>query len=203
MVKARNLLNWAQQAMGRAGRRPWARVGGAALLALPLALSACGGESTQNLLARATAPCPNVGIISDAADLTRFRQGSQADLTALVVNASISGFQAKCDYAPKRDGLVVTLTPTFIAERGPASAGPTADIPYMVAVVGDNDQVLSRAAYTLRVEFPPNVAKVTSRGEEVSITLAGTPAEAARRNVLIGFVLSPDELAANRRRGPR
>jgi hypothetical protein len=191
MVKARKLRNWAL------------RAGGMAALALPLGLTACSGESARDLLARTTAPCPRVGIIQDAADLSRFRQGAQADLTALVVNASISGFQAKCDYNSKRDGLVVTLTPNFSAERGPASSGSTADIPYMVAVVGDGDQVLSRAAYTLRVPFPPNVAKVTSQGEEVSIALGGGVAEAARRQILIGFVLTPDELAANRRRGPR
>lgn len=191
MVKARKLLNW--------GRR----AGGAAIVALPLTLAACGGDGPRDLLARATAPCPQIGIISDAADLSRFRTGAQADLTALVVNASISGFQAKCDYTSDRDGLVVSVTPDFTIERGPASTGSTVDVPYMVAVVGNNDQVISRATYTLRAAFPPNVAKMTSRGEEVSITLTGGVAQAAQRQVLLGFVLSPEELAANRRRGPR
>ncbi len=191
MVKALKLLNW--------GRR----AGGAAILAAPLALAACGGDSPRDLLARATAPCPQIGIISDAADLTRFREGAQADLTALVVNASLSGFQAKCDYTSKHDGLQVSVTPNFTVERGPASTGSSVDVPYMVAVVGANDQVISRATYTMRVSFPPNVAKVSSQGEEVAITLTGGVAEAAKRRVLLGFVLSPQELAANRRRGPR
>ena len=73
----------------------------------------------------------------------------------------------------------------------------------MVAVVGDDDQVLSRAAYALRIEFPPNVSRVQSQGEELTITLAGGVDQAASRRVLIGFQLSPEELAANRRRGPR
>jgi hypothetical protein len=185
MVKARNLLNGCI-------------AGGLALL-----LAGCGERAPVNLLESAQAPCPQVGVISDAADLTRFRAGGGSDLTALVVNAQVSGFQAKCDYTSRRDGLVVTLTPSFSAERGPAAAGPSLDIPYMVAVVDDSDRVLSRAEYSLRVNFPPNVAKVKSTGEELSITLTGGLAEAARRRVLVGFVLSPEELATNRRRGPR
>jgi hypothetical protein len=185
MVKARNLLNGCI-------------AGGVALL-----LAGCGERSPTNLLERAQAPCPRIGVIADAADLTRFRAGGGSDLTALEVNARVSGFQVSCDYAPRRSGLVVTLTPGFSAERGPAAAGPTLDVPYMVAVVGDDDQVLSRAEYSLRVGFPPNVAKVSSTGEELSITLGGGVTEASRRRVLVGFVLTPEELAANRRRGPR
>jgi hypothetical protein len=172
--------------------------GGVALL-----LAGCGERAPRDLLEGARAPCPQIGVIADAADLTRFRAGGGSDLTAMVVNAQVSGFQAKCDYAPKREGLVVTLTPSFSAERGPAAAGPALDIPYMVAVVGESEQVLSRAEYALRVTFPPNVAKVKSTGEELSITLTGGVPEASARRVLIGFVLSPEELANNRRHGPR
>jgi hypothetical protein len=185
MVKARNLLNGCI-------------AGGVALL-----LASCGERAPVNLLESAQAPCPPIGVISDAADLTRFRAGGGSDLTAMVVNARISGFQAKCDYTSRRDGLVVTLTPGFSAERGPAATAPTLDVPYMVAVVGDGDRVLSRAEYSLRVSFPPNVARVQSAGEELSITLTGGLAEASRRRLLLGFVLSPEELAENRRRGPR
>ncbi|MDB5371265.1 MAG: hypothetical protein JWP20_2823 [Roseomonas sp.] len=188
MVKARNLLNWSL-------------TGGLGVAALLLA--GCGDRAPRDLLAGARAPCPHVAVLADAADLTRFRPGGGSDLTGMVVNASVSGFQAKCDYAPERDGLVVTLTPSFSAERGPAAPGPVADIPYMVAVVGEDDRVLSRASYVMRVEFPPNVARVKSTGEEISITLAGGVEAAAKRRVLIGFLLNPEELAANRRRGPR
>ncbi|HWX48754.1 MAG TPA: hypothetical protein VNZ61_11920 [Roseomonas sp.] len=186
MVKARNLRN---------GRM--AALGGALLL-----VGACSGGTTDPLR-NATAPCPRVAILSDAADLTRFRPGGGQDLTAMELNASLSGFQAKCDYAPERAGLDVTLTPNFTAERGPAAQGRTAEIPYMVAVVEDGNRILSRATYTIQVEFPPNVSRSRSEGEELSIRLPGTPQSAAQKSILLGFVLSPEELALNRRRGPR
>jgi hypothetical protein len=172
-----------------------AAAGGAMLL-----LSGCGGASSP--LADALAPCPGIAILADAADLTRFRPGAGEDLTAMVLTASLSSYQAKCDYARRGSGLDVTLTPSFLAERGPAATGRTADMQYMVAVV-EGDRILSRAVYGLRVEFPPNVTRSFGKGEEITIQLGGTPVEAARRRVLLGFVLSPEELAANRLRGPR
>lgn len=174
-----------------------AALGGALLL-----LAGCGG-APRNIMANATAPCPHIGVLADAADLTRFRPGGGRDLTAMTLNASISGFQAKCDYASGRQGgLDVTLTPAFTAERGPAAQGRTAEIPYMVAVA-EGESIQDRAAYALAVEFPPNVSKLRSEGEELSIRLPGDPQQAAGKTIWIGFVLSPEELALNRERGPR
>ncbi|MXP62231.1 hypothetical protein E0493_02540 [Roseomonas sp. M0104] len=169
-----------------------------------LLLAACSGSGgTSSALQNATAPCPRIAILADAADLTRFHPGGGQDLTAMELNASLSGFQAKCDYAPRQAGLDVTLTPNFNAERGPAAQGRTSQFPYMVAVVDNENHILSRATYNMQVEFPPNVSRTRSEGEELSIRIPGQPQAAAQRRILLGFVLSPDELALNRRRGPR
>ncbi|MFZ6763186.1 hypothetical protein [Pseudoroseomonas sp. WGS1072] len=182
--------------------KAWKLRGGvAAAGGVLLLLAGCGG-SPAPLLAEATAPCPHVAVLADAADLTRFRPGGGRDLTAMTLNASLAGFQAKCDYAPKHAGLDVTLTPAFTAERGPAAQGRTAQIPYMVAVA-EGESIRDRAAYVLQVEFPPNVARVRSEGEELLIRLPGNPQEAAGKTIWLGFVLTPEELALNRERGPR
>jgi hypothetical protein len=172
---------------------------------LVVLLAACGGESgPRNLLETAQAPCPRVSILADAADLTRFRPGGGTDLAAMAFDARIAGFRARCDYAPRRAGLDVTLTLAFNAERGPAATGRSVDLPYVVAVVSaDESRVLSRAAFATRAVFPPNVSRLQGQGEELSIRLPGTPQEAAAQAVLVGFALTPEELAVNRRRGVR
>ncbi|MFC3124149.1 hypothetical protein ACFOD4_03680 [Pseudoroseomonas globiformis] len=186
MVKARNLQ----------------RVKFAAMAGVVALLAGCGGRTgAPDPLRNAQAPCPEIGILRDAAELTRFRPGAGQDLTAMQLNASLTGFDARCDYAPDRAGLDVTLTPRFSAERGPAATGSTVNIPYMVAVL-DGDRILSRAAYQLPVAFPQNVARSRSQGEELSIRIPGLPQAAAQKRVLLGFVLSPEELELNRRRGP-
>ncbi|MFT8244090.1 hypothetical protein [Roseomonas sp. BN140053] len=183
------------------------RIAGGLFLGLAATgLAGCGGGSTgaPNLLANATAPCPRVALLGEAADLTRFRAGGPRDLSNMELDARLVGFQAKCDYAPRRDGLDVTLTLSLSAERGPGATGRTASLPYLVAVVsGDERQVLAREAYAAEVSFPANVNRVQTRGEELSIRIPGSPQEAAGRTVLLGFVLTPEELALNRQRGTR
>ncbi|ONG56308.1 hypothetical protein BKE38_06200 [Pseudoroseomonas deserti] len=184
MVKARNLRLGMMAAMG-----------GLALLA------GCGSSDRGNALLDAKAPCPRISIIADAADLTRFRPGGGRDLTAMELNASVSGFQAKCDYG-RNGGLDVTITPSFLVERGPAFRGNAAQITYMVAIMQDDQPVAPPTTYGLQVEFAPNVSRAQG-SDEINIRLPGNAQAAARRQVWLGFVLSQDELALNRARGPR
>ena len=55
----------------------------------------------------------------------------------------------------------------------------------------------------MTVSFPPNASTNAAVGEEMLVRLPGDPQVAASRQILIGFVLTPDEVAMNRRRGPR
>lgn len=198
MVKARNLMGGIGGGIGqtRIGRGLLAAFGASLLLA------GCGPSDRGNALLDSLAPCPKITIVSDLADLTRFRSGGGRDLTAMELNASVSGFQAKCDYARGGNGLDVTLTPTFLVERGPAARGNAVQISYMVAVMQGDEPVAPPATYPLQVEFPPNVARAQGQ-DEIGIRLPGRPEEAARRQIWIGFVLTPEELALNRARGAR
>jgi len=163
-------------------------------------LAGCGGQGANPVT---TAPCPRIGILSDAADLTRFSGGSR-DLAAMQIDAKIAGFNAKCDLTDRGQALDVTLTINIQAERGPAFQGRTAELPYMIAVVDPNgNRVMAREAYVIRANFEPNVPKTQVGTEEVNIRIPGIPPEAAKKQVLIGFQLTPDELALNRQRGPR
>lgn len=163
-------------------------------------LAACSGRGPDPI---ATAPCPRVAILADAADLTRFN-GTSRDLTALQVDAKITGFNAKCDFGERGRGLDVMLTLNLQAERGPAFAGRAVELPYIVAVVDPaNGQVLARERYAATAAFEPNVPRAQVTTEEVNIRLGGMPPDAAKKSILIGFQLSEGELALNRQRGPR
>lgn len=186
----------------RTRRRRGAPARAGALL-LGLVLAGCGGAE-RDPMAQATAPCPRVALLGDAADLTRY-DGPSRDLSALVLDARLTGFSARCDYAPRGAGLDVTLRLAMSAERGPAARTRDAALPYLVAVVTpDETRVLAREAYSAQAAFPANVNRVRTQGEEISIRLPGRdPQEAAQRTVLLGFALTPEELALNRQRGPR
>lgn len=173
-------------------------------LLLPLALAACGGSSAPTPVGGA--PCPRIAILAEGADLTRYRPGQARDLTAMVVDARVMGFEARCDFASRqRDVLDVRVTPRFEAERGPAAEGRTVDLPWFVALSpADDSEVLARISGTTRVTFPPNVPRSQATGQAVLLSM---PVSATRRAqdyvVRVSFQLTQDELALNRQRGVR
>ncbi len=179
--------------------------------ALALGLAACGGGSeeaprsrAEAVVAAGQAPCPRIALLADGADLTRFRPGAPRDLPGLTLDARITGFDARCDFTDRaRSALEVRITPRFEAERGPAAAGRTAELPWFVAVTDPADQrVVARTAAATRVDFPANVARASATGQPVRITVPGG-AEARAHIVRLSFQLTPEELELNRARGPR
>jgi len=177
-----------------------------AVLALPAALAACGGGGVADPLSGTPAPCPRIAILADGADLTRFRPGAERDLTAMVVDARIAGFDARCDFAGRdRRALEVRVTPRFTAERGPASQGRTADLPWFAALTDANDSaVLERIAATTRVTFPANSQAAAASGPAVRMTVpVAGGLRASDYTLRISVQLTAEELAANRARGPR
>ena len=121
-------------------------------LALPMALAACGGGSSQPAPVGG-APCPRIAILADGADLTRYREGAGRDLTAMVVDARVTGFEARCDFAGSDRGVLdVRIVPRFEAERGPAATARSVDLPWFVALsTADDSEVLARIAGTTRM----------------------------------------------------
>jgi hypothetical protein len=173
-----------------------------ALSALPL-LAGCGGGGSV-LNRRPQAPCPRVALLAEAVDLTRYRAGTAPDIGTVEVDARLTGFQARCDYAPRDAGLDVTVVVQVAAERGPAAAGRSLDLPYVIGVTDEEEgRVLSSGTDVLRVTFPEGQRRTETRGEEMVIRIPGDVRRAAEKAVLIGFQLSPEQLAANRRRGVR
>lgn len=175
------------------------------MLGLPLALAACGGTA-GTAPAGDTAPCPRIAILAEGADLTRFRDGGARDLTALTLDARITGFDARCDFAGRdRQELEVRVTPRFAAERGPAAQGATADLPWFVALSDAGDStVFTRLTDTTRITFQPNVQRATATGRTARLTMPiGGERRAADYVVRLSFQLTPEELALNRQRGPR
>ncbi|PWS39141.1 hypothetical protein DFH01_07865 [Falsiroseomonas bella] len=177
--------------------------GFAGIVALPLLLAGCGGGDTA---VAGLAPCPRIAILAEGADLTRFREGAPRDLTAMVVDARIIGFDATCDYAGReRNAVEVRITPRFEAERGPAADSRSVDLPWFVAVSDPADSVtLERIPASTQVSFPANVARALATGRQVRLTVRAEEGTRIQEYpVRIAFQLTPDQLALNRQRGPR
>lgn len=175
----------------------------AALAPLFLAAGCAGGGGTAG---PAPIACPTPAILADAADLTRYRPGPVRDLTTLEFDARIAGLEGGCRVARGGQGVEMTLATRFTVERGAAAQGRVVELPWAVAVVDarTEEPLAPPRRFLERIAFGPNETRTTVTSEPVSITL---PAGEGRRvldyRVLVFLQLTEDELALNRRRGPR
>ena len=167
-----------------------------ALCLVAPALAACSGSGEKF-----APPCPQAGIVRDAADLTRYA-GNGRDLTDLVLEGRITGLNGKCSRGDKGVTVVAVSVGLELA-RGPAAPGRRTELSYFVAVA-EGDRILDKRVFPLVAEFPANTDKVRLGGDDVEMALPTTADKpAAAYRVLVGFQLSPAELEQNRRRPPR
>jgi hypothetical protein len=168
------------------------------VLVLAGLVAACGSSSQEKVLA----PCPRVTILADGADITRFRPGAPPDLAAMLVDGRIAGVGVTCDYI-RGGGVEVKVAAIMDVERGPATRGNRAELPWFLAVTsGDDSQLVERKDARLSVNFEGNQtrARVTSPPETLVFPAGRNPAQ---YRVRVSFALSAEELDRNRRRGPR
>ncbi|HEY4251554.1 MAG TPA: hypothetical protein VGM87_10150 [Roseomonas sp.] len=172
---------------------------------LALAGTALLGACSSSSETPRQAPCPRITLLREGADLTVFREGAGQDLSVMEYDARLTGFDARCDYTNRRRDIAVEIVPRFEVERGPVGRGSSADLHWFVAVSDAQDtRVIDRAEYDTRAIFQTNVSRGALAGERVRLTVPNSDGRnAAEFNVRISFRLTPEQLAYNRRRGPR
>ncbi len=171
--------------------RPWRPAVAAAVLSVTLA--GCGSST------KLAPVCPQLSLLEDAADLTRFSGpvGTPRDARSLMLAAGISAVPAKCGLAGK-SAVEAVLHVEAQMRRGPAASGDTAQVPYFVAIT-EGDHVLTEQDFVLGATFRPNVDQVAARGQDITLTFPISKTKtAAAYHIYIGFRLTAEELAYNR-----
>jgi hypothetical protein len=166
----------------------------APLLLLPvvLALAGCGGSGTSFAPA-----CPRPLILSDAGDFTRFDQRG-TDLTDVVLSGRLEGVQGKCESGGP--GVVkATMSVTATISRGPAAGGAREGTFQWFVAVAKGDSILDKKVFNESIAFPANVDSQRVTSQELQLNIPVTrDVSAAAYTVLVGFQLTPEELAYNR-----
>lgn len=167
-----------------------------ACLAVVLAAAACAAPTD-----RFPPVCPSPSILTDAADLTRYRPTGR-DVTDLVLQARLTRIGGSCTRAGP-DHLKTTVQVEMQLTRGPAANGRTADLAYFVAVT-EGDRILTRQTFPVRAQFPANTDRIRLTGDELEFTLPiSAQKSGAAYQIRIGFILTPAELQQNRLGAPR
>jgi hypothetical protein len=164
--------------------------------ALVVVLAGCSSSADKFAPA-----CPRVVILADAGDLTRFN-GRGQDVTDMVLDGRITGVTGDCQRGDAGI-LVTTIAVALEIARGPAAQGSTTDFAYFVAV-SRGGTILDKRVYNEHAEFPSNVNRLKLTGDQIELKMPITKEiSGAAYNILVGFQLAPEELALNRKRGPR
>lgn len=147
--------------------------------------------------------CPRVAVLSEAGSLTRFAAGDHHDILDIDFQAQIGDLPAQCAYPGEKGNrqVVVQLAPVFIIDRGSANSDGKASFTYFVSVVRTNE-ILSKQTFDLSLDFPTNRSRLAMQDGDppitVTIPLPYRDAE-YEYEVLVGFQLTPEELAYNQR----
>jgi hypothetical protein len=128
--------------------------------------------------------------------VTQFRQGGGRDLTDVVSRGAVMDFRGSCQ--PDEAKVDVDFQLVLATERGPAFDGRDPTYQYFVAVTDREGQVLAKQVFEATMRFAEGQNRAGSV-EELHQTI---PLAQGRRpadyQVLVGFQLTPDQLAFNR-----
>lgn len=171
-----------------------------ALLAVLFALSGCGFFSSGND-DKLPSACPSLQLLGDASDVTRYRAAGR-DLTEIVFDARITAVPAKCTREAK-NVVKTSLQVRASLTRGPAATTRQAATGYVVTVL-DGETILDQQDYVLQATFPSNVDRLDVISDPIVLLFPlSAQKQASAYRIFVALRLSPDELAENRRRGPR
>ncbi len=151
-------------------------------------------------------PCPTINILSDAASVTRFRDGPGRDIIDVAYEGEIRDIlAAKCEHDIDKDSGEGLLTVKFSLVIG-AGLGPAADdrkpaFDYFVSITDGSFNILQKEPFRFPVEFPGNRTRVTAEDEKVTLDIPLKAGQDGRDfEIFIGFQLSQEQLEYNRRR---
>jgi hypothetical protein len=167
------------------------------LVGLAPVLAACGPKTNEF-----APPCPTPAFLRDLSDIVRYHPNSSSrDLTDIVLRGRLTALVGKCEEGSKTV-LNTAIEVRMDMSRGPAMEGRRADVPVFVLVL-DQGEIVEKQIYSIRVDFPPNLDRALIASPPLNIALPITVEKSgAAYGIIVGYQLTPEELANNRRRSP-
>ncbi|AWY99789.1 hypothetical protein RHODOSMS8_00231 [Rhodobiaceae bacterium] len=160
-------------------------------------LSACTSEAQINL--QRALPCPGVGILGGTENLTSF-SGAGNDITDIALTAELERVVSRCEYDIDDGIIYVDLAIRGVAEVGPAATSREVTVPMFIALTEINSRVLRKDTFLLPLTFEGN-QRSTSFIHTIEETKVPYVAriDGSAYEILVGFQLTPEELAYNKR----
>jgi hypothetical protein len=178
-----------------------------ALLALPLALTACqrigqrlGFVDPPMPILEGGPVCPSTAVLSDAVTVTKLKPGAPmtADPQNVVLSAEMSQAQLECEYDGERNALTIDLDFAVRATRGAAATGADPELEYFIAMIDAAGNLLTKNIFKSQPDLDGRTAGQYTQSVDNFVFQLAMDARPADYQLLTGFQLTPAELAYNR-----
>jgi hypothetical protein len=144
-------------------------------------------------------PCPLMGVLYDSARLVKFAQPGNQRYANIEYTAEMQGVNGLCRYVDA-DPIAMNMEIQMSFGRGPASTSDRQTYRYWVAVARRGRAPIEKAYFDVEVRFPRGQAVVTRTEQIEHIVIPRANEEISGENfeILVGFELTPEQLAFNR-----
>jgi hypothetical protein len=142
-------------------------------------------------------PCPVAGVLYDANRVAEIKGAERHENVGFT--GQIEAVRGFCRYI-NSNPITMELEIDFAFGRGPKAEGETRTFPYFVSVTRRDRSVLAKDVSNVTVKFPKgaDVVRQTEKVEGIVIPRATPTVSGTNFEVIVGFDLTPEELAYNR-----
>lgn len=166
---------------------------------LPSALS-MSESSPEGLVLNGN--CPAVEVMPELSSYSDFADDSSTRDNLLVSRARITNVQTACDF--DKNSVTVDLKTRFEGTLGPqgrmsASDKPYFSYPFFVAVADGSGHVLTKEVYAAAITYPQGKNQHGYNENMRFILPMENRNQGRNQKILLGFQLTPDQLAFNRK----
>ena len=155
-----------------------------------------GCNNTQRIVL-----CPGAAILADTASEAVMRPGAPADLSGIAYSAAVTDVSSDCVFDRQQGMTLSSVDINFRATRTPTVDPASYTLTYFVTV-NSADRVLSKKLYQVKFDFAPGAALATAEASpdrvQVDLERGHLPTD---YQLLVGFQLTPEQLAFNRKMG--
>ncbi len=156
-------------------------------------------EPTSNALIN---DCPDVKVVEELSLLTEFTNPALPTNDSMISRAHLALGQSTCTYTERSVSIDVRLS--FESELGPRakmkqSDTPFVSYPFFVAVTDDEGRILAKEVFAASMTFGKDETRHTYTEALRHVIPIYDREDAREHKVLVGFQLTSDQLAFNRR----
>lgn len=171
-----------------------------ALIAAALAAAGCasgGSKEASGKKLKNPAPCPPVTVLTDAARVVEFA-GDQT-LENVAYSGEFVKAELQCRYFDDRP-IQASLKLKMAFGRGPKGAEDARGFKYFVAVTRKDLEVIEKAEFGVGVKFggSETIQVIEDKVDEILIPRANKDIAGTNFEVVVGFVLTPQQAIFNR-----